>query len=1427
MSTPNQVTTQLWRKLLASAAVSTGLAAAGTGAYAANEVAIKALTEQAQFWQERGRNDRAIDAWKKLLQIDPQNPKALAAIAQNELDNHRPEAARAYTEKLRQTPNGVAAANRIEGQATLRAMNPKLLEEARTAARTGKTDEAIRLYKQLLGGKTPSGSLALEYYQTLGGNEHSWDEARQGLSRVYAEEPRNPAVALAYAQHLTYRGETRREGIRMLAQLSRNPELAARATESWRKALIWLEASRNDSALFQAYLGNQPSDTAVRNRLESLTRVEPGQYKPDPRTLAIREGFAALDSGDLEQASSRFQTLLDDNPSNTDALGGLGIIRLKQERFGDAEKLLLQASRGQPTGGKWGAALNSARFWLEMEAATRNRQEGRTAQAAANYTRARQLDSTSRLPVLGLTDIAAEEGRLAEAEKSYRSLMAGDPKDLDAIRGLLNVLAQLGRIDEATQIAERLDDAQREKLGGYGRLKGEQLRRAAMAIADKGDLFGAMHALEDALLWDPASPWLRLELARMYQAAGALNEARSVVDGLLLSNPDMPDALYASALMSADAGDWVAGLNYLERIPANSRSKDATALQRRLWVKAQAERAAVLGRSGQQATARAMLKQIGAQAGKDIELLGAVAQAYSDAGDDAQALATIRAVLSQSPRPDMGLRVQYAAILLKTRQDPELASQLRQLYALPMNERQRQDLDKIRTAYSLRQFDVQREAKNLAAAYEILIPLVNEKPEDVSLQMALARLYGSASEYKESLKWYDQVLQREPDNLDALLGASGSALANQNLAYAEAATARAAELAPENASVLAMIGRLYRAQGKTQLATQTFQRALLAEQAAAKVNVSGPLGMRLVDYTLQSAVPNASASPQTPTIPFIPPPVQNRQSAPVRAPSETRRLFPSLGGQSDNRSGSPVTAPAPYQENHRGYQIPLSQATEKPLQQFSTASTQLSPHTERNLPVQYLTPMPGNASTPGSPGPVLQMIGQSAEGALTPPAALQSQGNSTLPVLTPSLPAPPNNQGSWLPPLSTSPAAVNTPSSRLLRQEIEDLKVQRAAGVAVGGSWRARSGDAGTSSLSDFSLPIEGRMPMGDGGHLVLKLTPVILDAGQISRSNLNISQQFGTNALSNATTFTSSNRNQTDSGIALALAYETRHLKVDIGSTPLGFTAATLAGGLSYNETFGSVSLKVDVSRRAVTDSLLSYAGTVDDRTGQKWGGVTATGGRAEVGVEEGPFGVYGYGSYHLLSGKNVVRNSRFEAGAGAFYKLFREEDNELTVGVSLTAMGYDKNLRYFTFGHGGYFSPQRYLSLSLPVEWTGRSGALSYKLDASVGVQTFRENDAPYFPGSSALQAEWESLATVGAAPTGVTWKTFYPGQTKTGLGFRITGAAEYRFAPKWLVGGKLSVDNASNYLQTSGLVYLRYSFEPSTRAPAFPPSTLKVTY
>ncbi len=1437
-------TSRSWLRRFAGTAISSAVLVVTFPAQAANELAVKTLTDQARYWQSKGRGDLAADAWKKLLTLDANSIDALASLAQFELDNNRLESSRGYTERLKQLQGGSAAARRIESGAASKNVDSKQLEEARTAAKAGKSDDASRIYRQVLGGKTPTGPLALEYFQTLGGSEQGWEEARQGLARLNTEEPNNRQIALAYAQHMTYRAGTRRDGIRMLTQLARQPEIAKPATESLRKALIWLEAAKSDVPLFQAYLSTQGNDAAIRSRLDALTRVERVEpVKIDPKVIALRDGFTALNSGDLEQASVRFEKLLADNPNNTDALGGLGVIRLKQEKFADAEKLLMQATRGGANLAKWGTALNSARFWQEMDAANASRQAGQNEQAAAQFTRAQRIDPSQTLPVLGLADIQSEQGKLIEAENAYRRVLGKEPTSIDALRGLVGVLAQQGRIDEAAGIAEKLTIDQREKLGGFGTLKGEQLRRAAMAASARGDNNGAVQLLEDAMLWDPTSPWLRLELGRLYQNAGAMSEARAVVDGLLVSNPNMPSALYASALMSAEAEDWLSGLDQLERIPANSRTKEMLALQRRLWVRAQAERASVLARSGQNAAAIQILRQIEPAAGREGELLGAVAQGYSDAGEDNRALATMRTLIAQNTRPDLGMMVQYAAILLKTKQDAELAAQMRQLYAQPLAEKQRADLDKIRIAYSLRQFDLQREANNIAPAYEILMPLITERPDDVSLQLALARLYGSAREYKDALAWYDYALQREPDNLDALVAASGAALAVPNLAYAESAINNAVQIAPDNPAVLTTLGKVYRAQGKTKLASQTFQRALLAEQSTSKQLVSGPLGMRLINYTLpgmesqqgSAGTTGNSISSGIPNIPRIAPPMQNGRS--LTAPARNSVLRP-VSEAASPETTLPTTPGLNYAQTVAAPR-PIATALSQTLRPPAQAASQIVPvqytyppyygqqepsrqQATEILPIQTLQPIPATRAPQGQRS--LQMI-----------QPVQSDTAVPYTLVQPPLQAPlgysdMGRSGSSITPFTRTQNAVPTKETQALREEIDELSAQRTGSASAGGVWRSRSGDSGTSSLSDFTVPIETRLPVGDGGHMVLRVTPVLLDAGQVSRADLNTAQRFGTNAFAASTTLTSANSSQQASGVGFGLGYESLRLKLDIGNTPAGFRVVTAVGGIAYNDRIGDMSLKLDLSRRSVTDSLLSYAGTVDDRSGTVWGGVTATGGRAELGLEQGPFGVYGYGSYHFVGGKNVLDNNRYEGGAGAYYKVVNEPNMELTAGVSATALSYDKNLRYFTLGHGGYFSPQRYFSLNVPVEWTGRSGQLAYKFDGSVGIQAFRENSAAYFPTSAALQSSWESAAATANAtaggPAGVTWKTSYPGQSKTGLGFRLGGAAEYRLAPKWVVGGRLALDNASDYFQAAGLLYVRYNFEASNRPVAFPPNTLRVT-
>src|SRR5690606_31070513 len=127
-----------------------------------------------------------------------------------------------------------------------------------------------------------------------------------------------------------------------------------------------------------------------------------------------------------------------------------------------------------------------------------------------------------------------------------------------------------------------------------------------------------------------------------------------------------------------------------------------------------------------------------------------------------------------------------------------------------------------------------------------------------------------------------------------------------------------------------------------------------------------------------------------------------------------------------------------------------------------------------------------------------------------------------------------------------------------------------------------------------------------------------------------------------------------------------------DAGITPLGFQYKTFTGGVLVKGTFDeqqSVGYRVDLSRRPVTDSMTSFAGSEDPRTGMQWGGVTATGARVTISKDWGTEGVYGSAGWHRLAGNNVADNHRTELNTGAYFRLIDDLDSKLMMGVNLNA--------------------------------------------------------------------------------------------------------------------------------------------------------------
>lgn len=117
-------------------------------------------------------------------------------------------------------------------------------------------------------------------------------------------------------------------------------------------------------------------------------------------------------------------------------------------------------------------------------------------------------------------------------------------------------------------------------------------------------------ALEQSLHNSPNSLRMSLELADVYRSAGELGRARSQINRVLSGQPDVPEALFASAQLYAQQGLWLEVLQTLERVSPAGRTAEMGQLQKTAWAHVQLDRADTLARQGHELEAQLLLRQV-------------------------------------------------------------------------------------------------------------------------------------------------------------------------------------------------------------------------------------------------------------------------------------------------------------------------------------------------------------------------------------------------------------------------------------------------------------------------------------------------------------------------------------------------------------------------------------------------------------------------------------------------------------------------------------------------------------------------------------------------------------------------------------------------------------------------------------------------
>ncbi len=346
--------------------------------------------------------------------------------------------------------------------------------------------------------------------------------------------------------------------------------------------------------------------------------------------------------------------------------------------------------------------------------------------------------------------------------------------------------------------------------------------------------------------------------------------------------------------------------------------------------------------------------------------------------------------------------------------------------------------------------------------------------------------------------------------------------------------------------------------------------------------------------------------------------------------------------------------------------------------------------------------------------------------------------------------------------------------------------------AAVGLGYRTKSGSEGEGQLQVVTFPaINVQLFPANKFMLSLNLAHLNLDSGTLAPG-----AQVG-NVPKTYTPYSYDPTTSEDDlwDFSVRLEYQDWiSWYVQLGTTPINGPLGarpTGSAGLIWRDMQGYV--QGEIYSKSIKESMLSWVGMVDPYTGQTWGRVQETGGSISffrsVGEDNTIFLKGGYGE---ITGTNVKDNDHIY-GTAAFAHLLDMPGYEyVSVGFALSYESFNNNQNHFTYGNGGYFSPQYLLQGIIQAQFLTEEGR-KWLAAGSVGagIQNNKQDASPYFP----LDDDGQE---------------FDAQESTTGIGLvQVQGG--YLINPNWMIGGSMNYNITADYNEGGIFIWGRYFFEP----------------
>lgn len=881
--------------LVVQCAISTSLAwaactkAAPSSDARASSPAPQAITPQARLlatarmWSAKHRDDLALQALQKALLIAPDDPVLIGLAVRIKLRLGDAYGAAAMLDRLKARQPDALATQQLGDEFRAATSARGELATIRLLARSGQNEQAVERLRTLFPHGAPPGALGAEYYRILSGTPNGYAQAVHGLQRRIAADSSDAAAALALVGLLNERGATRAEANRLAWALAERKDVDhTEAMNAWRSVL---QAAAEDPAYLdamRAYLVLAPDDTEFKDRAAALDAQRQAELKleRDPDYVAQKQGLRALSRRDLPAADALLSRAAKARASDAEAVGGLGLVRLREGRQDEARVLFQRAAALAPDKrSKWDGLARTALVWGTIAKGRAAAAAGRPQDAQQAAQAALALDPGNGQAKQLLADAWLAQRNWAAAEPLLRELLASRQLDVGAVESMQTLLRETGRENQIPGLLDALsqrfrDSADRQGLAG---LRADVLTRQAQQLAATGKLGPAAEHYEKALRLTPDAPWIRFALARIYRDLGLPQLGRAVMDDGLKTNPS-PELRYATALYRSSVDDLTGAQSVLADVPFDARTEGMRALALRLEAQVALQQARAAFASGDAQAATHALDTAREKGGGDPYVSASIAALLIDEGQPDQGLALMRDWLAQHPNEtDADVRLRYGDLLGSAQRDDDWAAWLAQLRREPnLTAQQRARLEdqslrlvlrrtdaaldekdfvlarrrlahasaagKRDKRYALELADLERAQGHFAAAHAALAAVLARSPQDPEARLALARVLEDSGQRGAALGIVREVLDAAPpEDVDTRLSAARRLTALRRPQEAAHVTDALRTAYPTRSDVTIEAGRVEEELGRYDRAAMLYRRSLAQERAAGVV-ARGPDG---------------------------------------------------------------------------------------------------------------------------------------------------------------------------------------------------------------------------------------------------------------------------------------------------------------------------------------------------------------------------------------------------------------------------------------------------------------------------------------------------------------------------------------------------------------------------------------------------------